>query len=138
MDIWQILQVEPTTDKKAIKKAYATRSKEVHPEEKPEEFSRLYDAYQSALHHAKMTEQAKKKGNQGENRSLSQSRRKRIPRNYGKIESLIRLRLKTNLKMSPGLGRMRTIYRSFIHSFAENRKAGRSTCGNLKSTGTNI
>lgn len=56
MNLWRILQIEPTTDLRAIKKAYAKRSKEVHPEEKPEEFSQLYEAYQSALAYAKMAE----------------------------------------------------------------------------------
>lgn len=49
MDIWEILGIEPTTDKKIIKKAYAAKTKEIHPEEKPEEFKVLYEAYQTAL-----------------------------------------------------------------------------------------
>lgn len=57
MNIWEILQIEPTTDQRAIKKAYAKRAKEVHPEEKPEEFSQLYKAYQNALSYVKMEEQ---------------------------------------------------------------------------------
>lgn len=51
MNIWDILQIEATSDKKAIKKAYARRSKVVHPEEKPEEFQQLYAAYQAALNY---------------------------------------------------------------------------------------
>lgn len=50
--IWDVLQIEPTTDKRAIKKAYACRSKEIHPEERPEEFRALYEAYQAALRYA--------------------------------------------------------------------------------------
>lgn len=57
MDIWNILEIKPTSDQRVIKKAYAKRSREVHPEEKPEEFSRLYEAYKSALAVAKYTEQ---------------------------------------------------------------------------------
>lgn len=53
MNIWEILQIEVTTDKKTIKKAYAQRSKSIHPEEKPEEFQQLYQAYQMALDFAK-------------------------------------------------------------------------------------
>lgn len=49
MNIWEILQIEPTTDKKQIRRAYAARSKVIHPEEKPEEFQTLYEAYQQAL-----------------------------------------------------------------------------------------
>ena len=53
MNIWKILEIEPTTDRKAIRRAYAARSKETHPEEKPEEFRMLYEAYQKALEYAK-------------------------------------------------------------------------------------
>lgn len=51
-NIWDILQIEPTRDKRTIKWAYAARAKLVHPEEKPEEFAELYQAYQLALKYA--------------------------------------------------------------------------------------
>lgn len=50
--IWQILKIEKTVDRKLIRRAYARESKNCHPEEKPEEFRRLYDAYQQALDYA--------------------------------------------------------------------------------------
>lgn len=37
MNIWEVLGIAATADKKQIKKAYAARAKTVHPEEKPEE-----------------------------------------------------------------------------------------------------
>lgn len=51
-NIWDILQIPSTTDKKAIKKAYAKLTKTIHPEEKPEDFKQLYEAYQTALAYA--------------------------------------------------------------------------------------
>lgn len=48
-DIWAVLGIEPTTDKRKIKKAYAEAVKTCHPEERPEEFKQLYEAYQAAL-----------------------------------------------------------------------------------------
>lgn len=48
-DIWAVLGIEPTTDKRKIKKAYAEAVKTCHPEEHPEEFKQLYEAYQAAL-----------------------------------------------------------------------------------------
>lgn len=48
-DIWAVLGIEPTTDKRRIKKAYAEAVKTCHPEEHPEEFKQLYEAYQAAL-----------------------------------------------------------------------------------------
>lgn len=52
MNIWEILGIEPTKDKKTIKRAYAAQTKVVHPEEKPEEFKLLHEAYQAALRYA--------------------------------------------------------------------------------------
>ena len=54
MNIWELLDIAPTTDKKAIRRAYAARSKVFHPEERPEEFRQLYEAYQAALTYAKL------------------------------------------------------------------------------------
>ncbi|MCM1191121.1 MAG: DnaJ domain-containing protein [Butyrivibrio sp.] len=53
MNIWEILGIPPTTDVTAIKKAYADRAKKWHPEEHPEEFKRLRNAYQTAVKLAK-------------------------------------------------------------------------------------
>ncbi len=53
MDIWEILQVEETCDKSVIRKAYAERAKEYNPEEHPEEFLRIREAYEKALAHAR-------------------------------------------------------------------------------------
>ena len=52
MDIWELLEIEPTTDKKTIRKAYAARTRVIHPEEKPEEFKVLRMAYEAALKYA--------------------------------------------------------------------------------------
>lgn len=51
-NIWNVLQIPQTTDKKVIKRAYAQLAKTVHPEEKPEEFKQLYRAYQAAIAYA--------------------------------------------------------------------------------------
>lgn len=49
MNCFTVLGIEPTTEKKKIKKAYAAKSREFHPEEHPEEFQRIHDAYEEAL-----------------------------------------------------------------------------------------
>ena len=51
--IWQWLEIDPTTDIKVIKAAYAEVSKKYHPTEHPEEFERLRDAYKMAIKLAK-------------------------------------------------------------------------------------
>ena len=48
-DIWSILQIEPTNSKREIRRAYAIQAQKCHPEEQPEEFAKLQEAYQCAL-----------------------------------------------------------------------------------------
>lgn len=50
MNCWKVLGIEPTQDKKEIKKAYARLLKQYHPEENPEEFKQIQAAYQQCLH----------------------------------------------------------------------------------------
>lgn len=47
MDIWEILGIPETEDLDAIRRAYAKKLREVHPEEDPEGFQRLHAAYQA-------------------------------------------------------------------------------------------
>lgn len=51
-DIWMILGLEATQDISAIKRAYAQKTKQYHPEENPQEFMELRKAYQAALAYA--------------------------------------------------------------------------------------
>ena len=50
MNAWEILGIEPTSDKKTIKRAYAKLLKQYHPEENPEKFKQIQVAYQQCLH----------------------------------------------------------------------------------------
>lgn len=52
-EFWEILGIEATNDKNEIKQAYAKQSKLFHPEEKPEQFKKIQEAYQFALAYAK-------------------------------------------------------------------------------------
>jgi hypothetical protein len=49
MDIWRELSIAPTSDARAVRRAYARRLKEVHPEDDPEGFERLRRAYELAM-----------------------------------------------------------------------------------------
>lgn len=53
MTIWGVLEIEPTDDLKVIKRAYAKKLKIHHPEDDPEGYQRLREAYDSALKQAK-------------------------------------------------------------------------------------
>jgi len=49
---WDILGIEQTTDIKKIKRAYAAAAKKNNPEEFPEQFRKIHDAYKQALKYA--------------------------------------------------------------------------------------
>lgn len=50
--IWDILQIEPTCDEMAIKRAYAAQARINNPEEHPQEFLQVREAYEAALAYA--------------------------------------------------------------------------------------
>lgn len=49
MDPWDILGISETADHKVIKRAYAARIKHCHPEDDPQKFQVLREAYEAAL-----------------------------------------------------------------------------------------
>ena len=53
MSVWEELGIERTDNAREIKRAYAAKLKLVHPEDHPEEFQRLHEAYKLALNIAK-------------------------------------------------------------------------------------
>ncbi len=52
--MWAILEIEPTDDLRAIKRAYSKKLKQCKPDEKPEEFKQLHNAYKQAQTYAKL------------------------------------------------------------------------------------
>ncbi len=71
-DIWTLLGIAPTSDKKTIRSAYAAQSRLHHPEEEPEYFVELNQAYRQALSLARTAEAdgsgENRIGRSGENR----------------------------------------------------------------------
>ena len=51
--MWDWLEIEPTSDISAIKKAYSEAAKKYHPAEHPDEFRQLRDSYKKAMEYAK-------------------------------------------------------------------------------------
>ena len=50
---WTVLGIEPTDDIRAIKRAYASLAHEINPEDDPDRFRELHEAYKNALEYAK-------------------------------------------------------------------------------------
>lgn len=51
--MWEILQIEPTCDERAVRRAYASQARIYNPEENPQEFLRVREAYEAALAYAR-------------------------------------------------------------------------------------
>ncbi|HAO6425441.1 TPA: molecular chaperone DnaJ, partial [Listeria monocytogenes] len=49
MTVWEILKIEKTTDKRAIKRAYAKALKYTHPDDDPVAFQKLKESFDIAL-----------------------------------------------------------------------------------------
>ena len=50
---WKILGIEPTKDITEIKRAYAKLAHQVSPEDQPEEYQKIHEAYKQAAAYAK-------------------------------------------------------------------------------------
>ena len=53
MNIWETLGIEPTTDVKLIRRRYAELVRLYHPEDQPETYQEIVEAYQKALTYAR-------------------------------------------------------------------------------------
>lgn len=58
-NVFRVLQLEPTTDKRTIKRAYANLVKQYHPEEHPDEWKEIHDAYKIAESYAEDSQTTK-------------------------------------------------------------------------------
>lgn len=71
MNYWDILGINPTHNIQEIKKAYAEQVKNCHPEDNPEGFKQLQEAYKFAQKRANLVEQSVRDENQ-ESQSIEQ------------------------------------------------------------------
>lgn len=53
MSIWETLGIQPTRDRQAIRRVYAEKTKTCHPEEDPDGFAALHEAYAAAMRYAR-------------------------------------------------------------------------------------
>ena len=83
MNIWETLGIEPTTDVKLIRRRYAELVRLYHPEDQPEIYQEIVEAYQSALREARSKKTRQESGrseasstrqiNEQENRTTNSS-----------------------------------------------------------------
>lgn len=78
-NIWAILGIPLTTDPKQIRQAYAAKARTVHPEEHPEEFMELQNAYQQALHFAQNLRHHKEENELSSPKSIDHDHQSEIP-----------------------------------------------------------
>lgn len=69
MNIWKVLDIEETDDKKEIKSAYRAKLRELNPESEPEAFMELREAYEKALKDSEKKKDAQTKGKELRNSS---------------------------------------------------------------------
>lgn len=74
MNHWELLEIEPTGDSRIIKKAYAAKLKECHPEDNPEGFMQLQEAYKRALRQAEQLVMASRRQAHIQNEPVQESR----------------------------------------------------------------
>lgn len=70
MNLWEWLDISPTSDIREIKSAYARAAKRYHPEEHPEEFKELQKAYKKALLYAKLQNGAAETGQKSQSAGI--------------------------------------------------------------------
>lgn len=57
-ELWSVLEIKPTKNKKEIRRAYIRLLKKYHPEDNPDEFMRLRAAYEKAMKWAEQLDKA--------------------------------------------------------------------------------
>ncbi|KNY30320.1 J domain-containing protein [Pseudobacteroides cellulosolvens] len=81
MNMWNILGINPTDDIVVIKKAYAAKLKVCHPEDDPQGYQRLREAFDSAVKYAKNQRKAKDvdASQTNDNRNVDDSKEPQTP-----------------------------------------------------------
>lgn len=75
--IWDTLEIKPTTDLNVIKSAYVRLAKQYNPEEHPDEFKHIHDAYISACNYVKIRKM--NSSSKGNNVPLQNENKKNMP-----------------------------------------------------------
>lgn len=81
--IWEWLEIEETTDRSLIRKAYARQAAKYHPEEAPEEAQQLREAYKKAL--ALADRKAKSSASETEDKELLMTSPERSYELHGQV-----------------------------------------------------
>lgn len=80
MNVWEILGIEPTDDKRAVRRAYAEKSKLYHPETHPEEFQKLHNAYKAISAGLKTSVEVSEPENRQVLKEVSEPEKRQVPK----------------------------------------------------------
>ncbi|MBO5033140.1 MAG: J domain-containing protein [Lachnospiraceae bacterium] len=80
INIWEVLKIKETKDRQEIKKAYAALIKKYNPEEYPQEFLHIREAYEAAIAYAKDSLQAQESSAFTEETGQLDSEEEKIPK----------------------------------------------------------
>lgn len=99
--IWEILELDATTDRKKIKQAYAKKAALFHPEEHPEAFMELHHAYQQALAYAKQQNNTDEEQSESQTYRQNQTEKQASPTfPFDQILEAARLQKQQSLKQA--------------------------------------
>ena len=98
-EAFKILEIEPTDDKKKIKIAYSKMLKKYHPEDFPEMFMKINEAYRVALEFEKADfDEVKSENKMTEKNNENEEFFERVKKNFEENKEWLLSKLKIDVK----------------------------------------